>query len=100
MDSVDEEGQGDLDEVDGLETSDALGHGDRAKTRKLYEGYDEEDGESDGLVSDSSDIASPAYAGPFQRPDRWELWSMILSSSAVLIIAVAAILTTIYDWVL
>lgn len=40
------------------------------------------------------------YEGPFQKPDSKELMAILLSFTAVALLAVAAGLTTIYDWVL
>ncbi|WVN84974.1 uncharacterized protein L203_100111 [Cryptococcus depauperatus CBS 7841] len=40
------------------------------------------------------------YTGPFQPPDSKELFMIILSFTGVFILAVAAGLTTIFDWVL
>lgn len=47
-----------------------------------------------------SDVPSLEYTGPFQPPDLKELLVIILSFAGVLILAVAAGMATIFDWVL
>ncbi|KAE8539498.1 hypothetical protein D1P53_004600 [Cryptococcus gattii VGV] len=46
------------------------------------------------------DVPSLEYTGPFQPPDSKELLVIILSFAGVFVLAVAAGMTTIFDWVL
>lgn len=98
MDDVDEE-MYDSDAVDEWK-----GGQQRRALGKASHGYDPEDGETDSVLgsgdSDTEVAGKSVYTGPFQRPDAAELWRMILSTSAVVIFSTAAILTTIYDWIL
>jgi hypothetical protein len=59
------------------------------------EAYDE----ARGLVEEMDVIDGPAHEG-FDRPDRREMTLILGSTAMVILVAVAAGLTTIYDWIL
>ncbi|WVQ84922.1 hypothetical protein IAT38_007085 [Cryptococcus sp. DSM 104549] len=58
------------------------------------------DGEADLDELERMDGPAFEYTGPFQPPDSKEMLAIILSFGGVLVLSVAAGLTTIYDWVL
>lgn len=55
--------------------------------------------ESRALVEEMEILDGPAHEG-FDRPDRREMTLILGSTAMVVLVAVAAGLTTIYDWIL
>ncbi|KAK8853112.1 hypothetical protein IAR55_003813 [Kwoniella newhampshirensis] len=62
--------------------------------------HDEGDDDDDDDHDDRSVSTGVEYDGPFQPPDSKELLGILLSFGGVAILAIAAGLTTIFDWVL
>jgi hypothetical protein len=60
---------------------------------------DDEYNEARGLVEEMDVIDGPEHEG-FDRPDRLEMTLILGSTAMVVLVAVAAGLTTIYDWIL
>jgi hypothetical protein len=71
----------------------------KSKTKRVSEegsdGYDE----ARGLVEEMEIMDGPAHEG-FDRPDRREMTLILGSTAMVILVAIAAGLTTIYDWIL
>jgi hypothetical protein len=59
----------------------------------------EEYNEARGLVEEMDVMDGPEHEG-FDRPDRREMTLILGSTAMVVLVAVAAGLTTIYDWIL
>jgi hypothetical protein len=75
---------------------------DHTKSKRSSEDSNEDqDGhdEARALVEEMEVIDGPAHEG-FDRPDRREMTLILGSTVMVILVAVAAGMTTIYDWVL
>jgi hypothetical protein len=77
---------------------------DHSKLKRESHDHDSDPGneeynEARGLVEEMDVMDGPEHEG-FDRPDRREMTLILGSTAMVVLVAVAAGLTTIYDWIL